>query len=575
MKLLKLSANKNSFRPVIFNKEGISLITGRRKSSSDADTYNSVGKSLMIYLIHFCLGLKKSNALEEKLPDWLFRLDFEIKGATHYSSRSTSKQNKIVYDGEELSLKDYWKILGQEIFGLDEDNKSLSFRSLITRFIRNGKAGYVSFDQFMSGEQDDKALLNTSFLLGLDFHLALAKIQYREEFVNIQKQEKNLDKDSSMKEVLLHGDVKNVDVDIMNLERDITKLSTDIENFEIASDYGIVKKEADDISKGLSIAKNESFKYQMFLDSIEKSLSHKPDISKDRLLSFFEEAQVSLADIIVKRIEDVERFNKGLIEDRRRILLEQKKEYLRLLDEAKKKVRQLEKEENEKLQYLNSHGALEDFVKLTSYLSDKKISLERLNQYKELHSQYSVRKEEIKKAMAEENIKTQQYLDSNVDLTKKIVRCFHDYANKLYGEKGASLTIENNDGENKLRYNINAHIPADAGDGVSGAKMFCFDWTLMSACENRFVDCLVHDSRLMSETDPRQIASMLQIAFEETNRLKCQYILTLNESTIENLKMVMTPEEFKEIVEDNQVLELNDDSDEGKLLGIQVDLEYE
>ena len=59
MKLLKLSANKNSFRPVIFNKEGISLITGRRKSSSDADTYNSVGKSLMIYLIHFCLGLKK------------------------------------------------------------------------------------------------------------------------------------------------------------------------------------------------------------------------------------------------------------------------------------------------------------------------------------------------------------------------------------------------------------------------------------------------------------------------------------------------------------------------------------
>ena len=37
----------------------------------------------------------------------------------------------------------------------------------------------------------------------------------------------------------------------------------------------------------------------------------------------------------------------------------------------------------------------------------------------------------------------------------------------------------------------------------------------------------------------------------------------------------MTPEEFKEIVEDNQVLELNDDSDEGKLLGIQVDLEYE
>ncbi len=575
MKLIKLYANQKSFRTVTFNENGISLITARKKTNRNSDTYNSVGKSLMIFLIHFCLGARKSEPLEEKLPNWIFSLEFKIRDKLHYCSRSTSNQNVIIYDGREMKWNDFNKKMGQDIFDLSENIKEISFRSLITRFIRNGKFGYNRFNQFMEKEQEDKALINTAFLLGLDVNLAVEKKNQREEANRLKKQEKDLNKDSTLKNAFFQGDVEDVDVAIMNLEKDISKLTADITKFKIANDYGNVKKEADELSNKLVALRNENFKYKMLLDSIEKSMQRKPDISKDCLVAFFDDVNINLGDKVKKRIEDVENFNKHLLADRFKILNEQKTFYLKLLDDTNKTIEELSLEEDRKLQYLNSHGALDDYTKLSNYLTDKQISLDRLNQYKKLHGEFSMQKEEIKKQMAEQNIKTQQYLDAHSELTKNLLNLFHSFASVLYGNTAAALTIKNNDGENKLRYNIDAHIPADAGDGVLGACIFCFDWTLMNATKGMFSEFIVHDSRLMTGTDTRQIASMLKIAKEECSRLNCQYILTLNDSTIENLKKELPEEEFDDLITKNQILELNDDDDKNKLLGTKIDLKYE
>ena len=56
MKLLKLRANKESFHTIPFNSKGISLIVAKKRTENERNTYNSVGKSLSIALIHFCLA---------------------------------------------------------------------------------------------------------------------------------------------------------------------------------------------------------------------------------------------------------------------------------------------------------------------------------------------------------------------------------------------------------------------------------------------------------------------------------------------------------------------------------------
>jgi len=64
MKLIKLEANKDSFKTVSFNKQGLSLIVAKQSNPEERDTtntYNGVGKSLIVLLVHFCLGAKKKH----------------------------------------------------------------------------------------------------------------------------------------------------------------------------------------------------------------------------------------------------------------------------------------------------------------------------------------------------------------------------------------------------------------------------------------------------------------------------------------------------------------------------------
>ena len=88
MKLLSLRANQPSFHPIVF-KDGINIIVGKQVApldENDGNTYNGVGKSLTLHLIHFCLGANKITSFAQKLPNWEFTLNFEIDGVTYYST---------------------------------------------------------------------------------------------------------------------------------------------------------------------------------------------------------------------------------------------------------------------------------------------------------------------------------------------------------------------------------------------------------------------------------------------------------------------------------------------------------
>ena len=98
MRLIELRANKPSFKTVRFNETGLSIILGKKQDPTSKDlqkTYNGVGKSLIIEIIHFCLG---SNSIEafKKLPEWEFTLEFEVNGQKYISSRIHSYSLNVV-----------------------------------------------------------------------------------------------------------------------------------------------------------------------------------------------------------------------------------------------------------------------------------------------------------------------------------------------------------------------------------------------------------------------------------------------------------------------------------------------
>ena len=78
----------------------------------------------------------------------------------------------------------------------------------------------------------------------------------------------------------------------------------------------------------------------------------------------------------------------------------------------------------------------------------------------------------------------------------------------------------------------------------------------------------------ISDLDSRQMITMLKVAKEKTSLHDYQYILSLNEANLKGVQELLSPEEYKALVTDNIILELTDESNTGKLLGIQVDLKY-
>lgn len=575
MKLLKLRANKESFHTIPFNVKGISLIVAKKRTENEKNTYNSVGKSLSIALIHFCLASNKIPAFEELLKGWIFYLDFEINGKEYTSYRVTEQQDVIFLNEEKMSLTDFRNFMGREIFGLTTPVSYLTFRSLLSRFIRPKRSSYDLYCDFIKEEPEYVKLLNNSYLLGLDIDRVVKKNALKEEFESIKDLGAKIQKDPVMKSFFMKDEAaENVEIKIVELEKKIADLQKNIDEFVIAEDYNEIKKEADRVSSSLKSYRNQATKYRMAIANIEKSLQYKPDITQQQIVDFYNEAKVQLSDMVIKRLEEIEAFNTKLLDNRSINLLQEKIHFEKCLSEIEIQIKYWGNKENEKLQYLNSHGALDDYTQLSHLLAAHKMDLAKLEQYKQLVKEYKTKLEEVKKNFADENISTNKYLEEIELLIKKNILIFQSLTEQFYEGKTSGITIENNSGNNKMRFNIKAKIMDDTGDGVNEVRTFCFDWTLLKGQYNHQVKFLFHDSRLISENDPRQVATMLKLAYKECEKNNFQYILSVNQSTLDLLAKELSEEEFKTLITDNEVLELNDISDANKLLGIQIDLNY-
>ena len=575
MKLLELRANKDGFHTISFNKKGISLIVAKKRTENERNTYNSVGKSLSITLVHFCLASNKIPAFEDQLSGWEFFLDFEIDGINYTSKRVTSKQDVIYLNHEEMSLTDFRTNMAEKVFGIVNPISHLTFRSLISRFIRPKRSSYELYSEFVKEEQPYPRLLNNSYLLGLDISRVIKKNELKDEFDLVKDLGAKIQKDSVMRSFFMKdGASENVEIKIVELEKKINTLQTNINNFVIAEDYNNIKQEADKLSNSLRSLRNRASKVRIAIESLDKSLKVKPDITHKQIENFYAEAQIQLSDMVTKKIEEVEAFNAKILGNRTFNLIKEKQSFEKQLSEIESQISHFGRLEDEKLQYLNSHGALDDYTQLTNLLAENKMSLLKLQQYKEIVKEYKTRQEEVKKEFANENIATVEYLSGIESLIKRNILMFQSLSEQFYEGKSSGITIENNEGQNKLRFEIKAKIEDDTGDGVNEVRTFCFDWTLLKGQYNHNVKFIFHDSRLISENDPRQVATMLKIAYHESQKNDFQYILSINQSTLDLLQKELSEDEYRTLIIDTEVLELNDISDENKLLGIQLDLNY-
>lgn len=228
------------------------------------------------------------------------------------------------------------------------------------------------------------------------------------------------------------------------------------------------------------------------------------------------------------------------------------------------------------MKYLDAHQALDIFTKLSNNLSDLKSKKENLEQYEELLESYSEESRKISKSQLNESEKTATYLKDASEVIARTNDFFRILVKRFYPKAAAGITIHNNEGENQIRFDIDAKIEFDKSDGIGNVKTFCYDLTLLLKGFGHNVDFIFHDSRLLEGIDPRQKYELILILKELIQESGKQYILTANYNQLEEIKPLFESEkDYNHFIKENTVLELKDNNAKNKLLGIQIDMDYE
>lgn len=575
MLLRNVYSNRASFRTVEFNKTGLSFVVAKQKnpgSSEPGKTYNGVGKSLLVRIIHFCLGADAKNykVFCEKLPEWEFFVDFEIDNEKYTAKRATNNPKKITLNKEVISVNKFNKKMESLCFEIPEDISFLSFRSLIPFFIRPQKESYVAYNKPGKTKTDYQALLYNAFLLGLDVVLAQKKYTIRKEQERVKNLEKNFKNDSLLRDFLTGN--KDVTLTLVDLEERIKRLDDDLSDFKVAEDYNDVQLEADKVEMELFSLNNRVIMLQNNIEHINKSLKFSPDINKENIKAIYRESKIYFSENMTKTLDELEVFYDKLISNRKRRLLEQQNK-LKLEQQNKKvDVEKLQKDLDKLMKYLGEHQALDLFVSLSNKDAELKAERDSLKKYQELQSEYKTKERQSEKDFIELTEVTEQYLTEIEPDTVVLRDYFRSLAKIFYPDSVAGLTIECNDGENQLQFNINAKIESDASDGINNVKIFCYDLTILFKGHNHNIDFVFHDSRVFDGTDERQKTDMFKTVYQKFAQANKQYIATVNQNQLDEIKKHIKDDEFEKIITQNTVLTLTDESDSEKLLGIQVDL---
>lgn len=574
MKLISLTANKPSFHSVSF-RDGINVIVGKQvapPSENDGNTYNGVGKSLTMHLVHFCLGSNAIDSFSQKLEDWEFTLKFSIDGNEYYAKRNTSNQSKIEINGETLKLKEFRQKMFELCFDVKDDIKYLTWNTLFSRFVRRYRSCYSTFDGFMPKESDYSKLLNNCYLFGLDTGLIIKKKELRDKQTASSATEKAIKNDPVFRQYYLGK--HDAEIDVADLQYRIAELEEQIATFKISNNYHDLEIEANEKSYQKKQLENRRVIISNNIKNVEGALQETAQVKDEKLLKVYEAANVEIPDMVKKNLDDVLQFHKDLVESRNSRLRKELNKLKTELKELDEKIAELGLQMDELLDYLNTHGALEEYVALTKQLTSLKNELNRIEEYQKILKTYKDTKLDIKTEFIAQDKEADSYLE---DINKELIRLMNQYsgfAKKFYPKKRSGLSVKNNSGENMLRYSLDARIEDDSSDGVNEVRIFCFDLLILlnKISKIRF---LMHDSRLFANMDPRQREMLFRILNEVCSGNDIQYICSINEDAMVSIKSFMTGEEYDSIICDNVILELKDDAPESKLLGIQVDIDLE
>jgi len=576
-----IRCDKPSFKSADFRPGFNAILAERTKEATRKDSRNGLGKTTLIEIIHFCLGSKPEKdqtLMQPEVAGWTFSMELDLAGHRITVHRNTGNPKRVQIEGDWSTWpikpqidsetdKAYMPIalwndaLGQLMFGLrlDETNEKYSptFRSLISYFVRNGRDAFSNpFEHFRKQNEWDKQV-NNAFLLRLAWENAQQwqQIKDREKILMQLKQAAA----SGLMPNLL-GTIGELEAVKIRLEQQVARGKEQLDSFRVHPQYHEIEERSNLFTRQIHDLANDNVTDRRLVEFYQASLEQERPVERDQVAQLYEEAGVTLPDMVIKRLDEVEAFREKIVANRKAFIQDEIDRLQRQIIERERGITSSSDQRANLMVILQTHGALEEYTRLqqlylqsVSELEDVKGRIENLRRFEQGRSAVRIEKENLQ-------IKARTEYDTRLDVREQAVGLFNAISETLYEAPGTLIVDILPTG-----FKFDVSIQRSRSQGFEQMKVFCYDLMLAQlwAQQDASPGFLVHDSTIFDGVDERQTAHSLEVAARESGSRGFQYICLLNSDTVPWSEFT---EGFN--LRDHVRLTLTDAEEGGSLLGI-------
>ena len=541
--LRRLQSTDERFKTVIFKPGRNLLIADMTEASSPTDSRNGVGKSSVIEVLHFVLGMGRldGSVLENPaLPESTFTLVMDWPGVADLSVSRSLKQRRrsrielapdVISTGTLPSppgvatVPEWVSALGYGLFGFPEEHEGIGARALLSLYMR--RVSRRSMDdpiKSFPAQTIAEATTNVAYLLGLDWRLA-SRYQHLASRESLRRKLKQATKDPAFG--LVVGTVSELRGQVAAATVRVHRLADQVASFRVVPEYEQLQARADEIDARIRGTRIEDAADRRNLQDLQAALRDEREPATDYLRRVYRELGVLLPEAVTRRYDDVRAFHESVVANRRAYLEEEidsTSDRLAMREEVRTS---LGEKHADLLRALHEGGALDAFTALQQQLSIARSDLETLKTRFEVAKRLEATQAEINAERSKLRQLITRDLDEREALITEINTLFQQFAATLYGtDRDSYVDISGLD----KSLHISPHIGGEDSQGISKMVTLCFDLTcaVLAHRNGRGPDFLVHDSHLFDGVDERQIGKALRLARAVCADEGLQYIVTMN-----------------------------------------------
>lgn len=600
MKLSKLYCNKENFKNILFNLNGLNVIYAdvqtelkERKNSHD------LGKTKVAELIDFLL-LKKIDKKDFllKLTDinkksifngYIFYLEIELNSGKFLTiKRGIENNTKIAFSISEKREKGFSPPLKFNLENVSIDkakevlaeylsydfffDKNYDYRKALSYNLRTPPDDYKDVFQ-LSKFSNGKHKYWKPFifdLLGFDGDLLLKKYENDDEieelkgFIGTLKREYKIDKKDRDS---LIAEKRSIEENNLEIEKKI-----DAFNF-YEQDKKLIQKGILNIENSISEYNSLSYNLNYEIDKLKKSIQNDFAFEISKVEKVFEETGIYFGDQIKKDYQELLEFNSKITVERNKLIksiLAKKEKEIKVINSN---LLQLNSKKEDLLSVLQDTDTFKKFKTYQKALAKKEEELNEVNSKISYIDLIFSKEDEIedKKSDIESTIDKLKFLHRHTEENEKyddIRKKFNLYYKEIMNES-ANISWYLNANNNiefpppKVLDNTNKSTAKD--EGTTYKKILCvvFDLAILASYNNQsFFRFIYHDDVLSTQDNGIKLR-LLELIDKLAKEYNIQYILSV-------IKSDLPVDEKDEIIyfkEKEIVLQLNDKNEEGTLFG--------